>query len=628
LADALERGIDWLLGRQAPEGWWSGELETNVTMTAEQILLYRFLGVDVEPVRDGAIAHILGTQREDGSWALYHDGPADLSTTIEAYVALKVLGVDGAGEPMQRALRVIRHMGGLAQARVFTKIWLALFGVYPWDGVPSLPPEMIYFPLWMPFNIYDFACWARGTVAPLTIVVSKRPVRPLGVDVREVINPGTEGAMHHVPGSGWMWWLDGVLKLYERVADNSLRAAAMHKVTEWIARRQEADGSWGGIQPPWVYSLIALDLMGYGLDHPIVRKGLRGFDRFVINDGGGWRVQACMSPVWDTAWALRALALAGVRPDHPAMRRAVDWLLREQIAADAPGDWRMRSHFRGGNGWAFEFDNDAYPDIDDTAVVVLALIDAGEPEVVRQAVASGTDWTLAMRSKNGAWAAFDRDNTRELLYRMPFADFGALIDPPTEDVTAHVAEMLAFLGRDMHDRDVVSAVEYLRATQRSDGSWWGRWGVNFIYGTWCAISALGALQSGQDIMERGAAWLISKQNADGGWGESCHSYVDESFAGVGASTASQTAWAVNALQIAGLGDQAATQRGLAYLKETQTHDGTWEEPHFTGTGFPRDFYLNYHLYRHVFPLMALATERRDSIEFDTRETDGRELHLR
>ena len=326
MADALERGIDWLLAQQAPEGWWSGELETNVTMTAEQILLYRFLGIDVEPIRDGAIAHMLGCQREDGSWALYYDGPADVSTTIEAYVALKVLGVDAGREPMQRALRVIRRMGGLAQARVFTKIWLALFGVYPWDGIPSLPPEMIYFPLWMPFNVYDFACWARGTVAPLTIVVSKRPVRPLGVEVDEVINPGTQRAMHHVPGSGWMWWLDAALKFYDRFSKNRLRAAAMRKVTEWIVQRQEADGSWGGIQPPWVYSLIALDLMGYGLDHPIVRKGLGGFHRFIINDREGWRVQACMSPVWDTAWALRALSLAGLKHDHPAMQRAVRWL--------------------------------------------------------------------------------------------------------------------------------------------------------------------------------------------------------------------------------------------------------------------------------------------------------------
>jgi squalene-hopene/tetraprenyl-beta-curcumene cyclase len=628
MSDALERSVDWLLQRQHPDGWWTGELETNVTMTAEQILLYRFLGIDVAPIRDRAIRHMLGCQRSDGSWALYYDGPADVSTTIEAYAALKVLGCDPQRAEMQRALAVIRRMGGLAQARVFTKIWLALFGVYPWDGIPSLPPEMIYFPLWMPFNVYDFACWARGTVAPLTIVVSKQPVRALGVDVREVINPGTEAAMHHVPGSGWMWWLDGVLKVYDRLGEQPLRTAAMHAMTDWIVERQEADGSWGGIQPPWVYSLIALDLMGFALDHAVMQKALKGFERFIIDDDEGWRLQACMSPVWDTAWALRALSLAGFTHEHPVMQRAVQWTLQEQIPENAPGDWRERSDFRGGNGWAFEFDNDAYPDIDDTAIVVLALLEAGEPSVVRAAIESGTAWTRAMRSKNGAWAAFDKDNTRELLYRMPFADFGALIDPPTEDVTAHVVEMLAALGFDRHDADIASGVDYLRATQRADGSWWGRWGVNFIYGTWCAISALGMLKSGADMMERGAAWLIAKQNADGGWGETCHSYADESFAGVGASTASQTAWAVNALQIAGQGNHPAAQSGLTYLKETQTRDGTWEEPYCTGTGFPRDFYLNYHLYRHLFPMMALATEKRDTIEFVPREVDRRELHLR
>jgi squalene-hopene/tetraprenyl-beta-curcumene cyclase len=627
MADATERAVQWLLNRQSAIGWWYGELETNVTMTAEQMLLYRFLGVDVEPMRDDAAKHILLNQREDGSWGLYYDAPADVSTTIEAYVALKVLGIDPQREEMQRALAVIHRMGGLANARVFTKIWMALFGVYPWDGIPSLPPEMIYFPLWMPFNIYDFACWARGTVGPLTIVVTKQPVRDLGVDVREIIVPGTEASMHRVPGSGWMWWLDKALKLYDRFTGNPLRESAMRTMTRWMIERQEADGSWGGIQPPWVYSLIALDLMGYTRDHPVVRKGFAGFDRFIINDEGGWRLQACMSPVWDTAWALRALALAGVPKDHPAMRGAVRWLLEEQIPDDAPGDWRERSTFTDGNGWAFEFDNDAYPDIDDTAVVVLSLIEAGEDETVRDAVRRGTVWTRAMRSKNGAWAAFDKDNTRELLYTMPFADFGALIDPPTEDVTAHVVEMLARLGCTLADDDVASGVEYLRRTQRADGSWWGRWGVNFIYGTWCAISALGMLGAGHEMIERGAAWLISKQNGDGGWGETCHSYEDESFAGVGPSTASQTAWAVNALQIAGMGNHEAAKRGLAYIKETQRPDGTWNEPYYSGTGFPRDFYLNYHLYRHVFPLMALATEKRE-LEFLTRETDGRRLHLR
>jgi squalene-hopene/tetraprenyl-beta-curcumene cyclase len=608
--DALQRSIEWLLSRQHPNGWWTGELETNVTMTAEQILLFRFLGIETMPVAAGAIKHILRNQRADGSWALYYDGPADLSTTIEAYVALKVLGHPSDSEEMQRALALIDRLGGLLEARVFTKIWLALFGVYPWDGIPSLPPEIIYFPISMPFNVYDFSCWARGTVAPLTIVVSKRPVRELGIDVSEIVNPGTREQMHVVPGSGWMWWLDGALKAYDSISPNPLREDAMRRVAQWVVDRQEADGSWGGIQPPWVYSLIALDLMGYGLDHPVMQLGIKGFERFTIEDDEGWRFQACQSPVWDTAWALRALALAGFKHSDSVMQRAVQWILDEQIPSDAPGDWREKCDLRGANGWAFEFDNDAYPDIDDTAVVVLSLIEAGDRRVVADAVKSGTDWTLAMRSKNGAWAAFDKDNTRELLYRMPFADFGALIDPPTEDVTAHVLEMLAVLGRGLDDPYVARGLQYLRATQRPDGSWWGRWGINFVYGTWCVISALGALGTGRDMIDRAVEWLLSKQNTDGGWGETAHSYVDESFAGVGASTASQTAWAVNALQIAGRGSHPATQRGLAYLKETQSPDGTWNEPYFTGTGFPRDFYLNYHLYRHLFPMMALATDIR------------------
>jgi len=610
VSDALQRSVDWLLASQSPQGWWTDELETNVTMTAEHVLLYRFLGLDLDAIRSGASEHILRNQREDGSWALYYDGPADLSTTVEAYVALKVLGADPKGDPMRRALTVIHRLGGLTQARVFTKIWMALFGIYPWDGIPSLPPEIIYFPPSIPFNVYDFACWARGTVAPLTIVVSKRPIRPLGIDVSEIVNAGSQRIMHHVPGSGWMWWLDKLLKVYDRVRPNPLRADAMRRVARWVVERQEADGSWGGIQPPWVYSLIALSVMGYGLDHPVMRKGIGGFDRFIIHDDEGWRFQACMSPVWDTAWAVRALALAGLPREHPAMHRAIEWILQEQIPAGAPGDWRVKCDFTAGNGWAFEFDNDAYPDIDDTAIVVLSLIEGGEPRRVRSAVESGTEWTLAMRSRNGAWAAFDRDNTRELLYRMPFADFGALIDPPTEDVTAHMLEMMAALGYDERNPYLASGLDYLRRTQRADGSWWGRWGVNFVYGTWSAISALGALKTGSDMIERGAAWLISKQNSDGGWGESCRSYDDESFAGVGESTPSQTAWAVNALQIAGLWDHRAAQRGLDFLRERQRSDGTWDERAFTGTGFPRDFYLNYHLYRHLFPVFALATDRQ------------------
>ncbi len=610
MPDALERAVTWLLENQHPDGWWTDELETNVTMTAEHVLLMRFLGISLDPIREGAVKHILHHQRGDGSWALYYDGPADLSTTLEAYVALKLLGVDPGSDEMQRALRVIETLGGLAHARVFTKIWMALFGVYPWDGIPTMPPEIVHFPPWMPFNLYDFSCWARGTVGPLCIVIARRPVRELGIDVSEVINPGTHHLMHKVPGTGWLWWVDKILKLYEASPFKPTRERAVKAMTKWIVDRQEADGSWGGIQPPWVYSLIALNLEGYGLDHPVMQKGLHGMERFSFQDETGWRFQACMSPVWDTAWAIRALYQAGLRSDHPAMQRAVQWMLKEQIAADQWGDWQVRCKGVANGGWAFEFDNDIYPDVDDTAVIVCSLLEGGSGDAVRDSIDRAVQWTLAMQSSNGAWAAFDRDNTSEILYSMPFSDFGAMIDPPSEDVTAHVLEMLAMLGRDESDPFVASGLKYLRDTQKPSGAWFGRWGVNYIYGTWCVVSALAQLRTDKERIARAVEWMISKQNADGGWGESCHSYDDETFAGIGASTPSQTAWAVMTLQWAGVGNHPAAQRGLDFIRERQRPDGTWDEPYCTGTGFPRDFYLNYHMYRHLFPTMTLAMDAR------------------
>lgn len=608
--DHVDRAVQWLLERQAPEGWWTGELETNVTMTAEHVMLLRFLGITLDGIRDGAARHILGEQRADGSWALYYDGPADLSTTIESYVALKLLGIDPRSDPMRRAFATIHRLGGLTEARVFTKIWMAIFGVYPWEGVPSLPPEIVFFPPSMPFNLYDFSCWARGTIAPLTIVVSRRPVRPLGIDVSELFVDGTEKRKRVVPGSGWMWWLDQALKFYDALPVQPKRELAYRRVVDWIVERQELDGSWGGIQPPWVYSLIALSVEGFAIDHPVMRKGLDGMERFVIDDERGWRFQACMSPVWDVAWAIRALRVAGLPREHPALRKAARWMLGEQIAADQWGDWQVRCKGVANGGWAFEFDNDIYPDIDDTAVIVCSLIEGAErgPDV-ENAISRACDWTLAMRSSNGAWAAFDRDNTNELVYRMPFADFGALIDPPTEDVTAHVLEMLGQLGRGVDDPYVATGLAYLRKTQKPSGSWFGRWGVNYVYGTWCVISALVALRTGEDMIDRAVGWLLRVQNPDGGWGETCHSYVDESFAGVGDSTPSQTGWATNALQLAGQGRHPAVRRGLEFLRQRQRPDGTWDEPYHTGTGFPRDFYINYHLYRHLFPLVALAFDR-------------------
>ncbi len=604
----VTQAVDWLLERQNPDGWWFGELETNVTMTAEHVLLMRFLGVSVEPIREGAISHILRNQREDGSWALYYEAPADLSTTIEAYAALKVLGMSPEAEPMHKALRVIQHLGGAARARVFTKIWLALFGKYPWDGIPTMPPEMVFLPPSIPFNLYDYACWARGTVAPLAIVISHRPLRDLGVPLNEIVVEGTEAEMHRVQGSGFFWWLDRLLKLYEHSPIKPAREKARKKLAQWIVDRQEADGGWGGIQPPWVYSLIALNLEGMSIEHPVMHKGIMGLDGFALRDeGNGWRLQACMSPVWDTAWAILALRAAGVPRSHPAIRAAVKWLLDEQISGG--GDWQIRCPgVTECGGWAFEFQNDIYPDIDDTALVVLALLSGGEEDDVRDAVERARAWVLAMRSSNGAWAAFDRDNYRELLYRLPFADFGAFIDPPTEDVTAHVLEMLAGLGSDERDPAVASGLAYLRAMQKRGGNWFGRWGVNHIYGTWCTIMALAALHTGDDMVARAIDWLVTRQNRDGGWGETCHTYVDETFAGVGNSTPSQTAWAVLSFQVAGLHAHPACVRGVRYLREHQNDDGTWPEPFYTGTGFPRDFYINYHLYRHLFPMMALGND--------------------
>ncbi len=593
-----------LLDLQDARGWWSGELETNVTMTAEHVLLLAFLGLPQDGVRGGAIRHLLDSQRDDGSWGLYHDGPADLSTTIEAYVALRVLGVDSSRAEIRSALRVILEQGGVAHARVFTKIWLALFGAYPWEGVPSMPPELVWLPPSVPLNLYDYACWARGTIAPLLIVISRRPRRPLPFSLSELVLPGTEWRLRRVDATGPFAWVDRLQKQYERLRFHPGRDASRRRLVGWIRERQEADGSWGGIQPPWVYSLIALHLEGMPPEHPVMRRGLEGLNRFAIDDDAGWRLQACMSPVWDTALAVLALRRAGVSADAAPVRRAVDWLLEEQILGG--GDWQVRCPAGvDGGGWAFEFDNDIYPDIDDTAVVVLALLEAEQTPEVLAAIERARRWVEAMRSSSGAWAAFDRDNVRQVVYSLPFADFGAMLDPPSEDVTAHAVEMLCALGVRPQSELVAPGIAYLRTAQKAQGSWFGRWGVNHLYGTWCVLSALAPLHVDDQAVARAVAWTAQAQNGDGGWGETCLSYRDESFAGAGDSTASQTAWAMLALQAGGSPHSTAANAGAHHLIDRQS-GGTWGEPQHTGTGFPGDFYINYHLYRHVFPLMALA----------------------
>jgi squalene-hopene/tetraprenyl-beta-curcumene cyclase len=598
---ALDRAVGRLLALQHPDGWWKGLLETNVTIDAEDLFLREFLGVRDDGDTAATAAWIRSKQRDDGTWANFFGGPPDLSTTVEAYAALRLAGDPADAEHMRRAREHVLASGGVERTRVFTKIWLALFGLWPWSRVPVIPPELIFLPPWFPLNVYDFACWARQTVVALTVVSHFRPVRAVAFDLQELRSGGPDRS-REPDGIGRAFIaLDRLLHRYERLPAKPLRRTALRRVERWILERQEADGCWGGIQPPWVYSLIALRLLGRPLDDPAVARGLAAFDRFTVRQHGMRWIEACQSPVWDTCLAVSALADAGLPPDHEALQRAARWLLREEIAQR--GDWAVRRPGLPAGGWAFEFDNDWYPDVDDTAEVVLALRRTERTPELDAAAKRGVAWTLGMESKAGGWGAFDADNVRGLMRKLPFCDFGEVIDPPSADVTAHVVELLAGEGL-----DTKSGVEWLLREQEADGSWFGRWGANYVYGTGHVLPALVAagLPPDHAAIRRGAAWLEGVQNDDGGWGEDLRSYDDAAWSGRGESTASQTAWALWGLHAAGEADGDAARRGVEFLVRTQRDDGGWDEPWYTGTGFPRAFYINYHLYRLIFPVSALG----------------------
>ncbi len=513
---ALVRARDHLISLQHPDGWWKGELQTNVTMDAEDLMLREFLGIRDLARTERCAAWIRSQQDADGSWSKFQGGPGDLSTTLEAYVALRLAGDAKEAEHMRAAAAFARAAGGPERARVFTHIWLALFGAWPWERVPALAAEMVLLPSWAPLNPYDFACWARQTIVALSVVISYRPRRPLPFSLEELSVPDEWSPPKGASTAGRaLVALDRLLHVYQRRPVPRLRELALARAERWIIGRQEADGSWGGIQPPWVYSLIALHLRGYALEHPLMRRGLDGLESFTIEEGNVRRLEACQSPVWDTALALVALADSGVAGDDPAVVRAAQWLLDQQILAR--GDWAVKRPELEPGGWAFEFANANYPDIDDTAEVVLALgrVQHPDAERVRRAVERGARWVEGMQSSDGGWGAFDADNRRAIVRDLPFCDFGEVIDPPSADVTAHAIEMLAALGR-RNPR----GLDWLLAAQEEDGSWFGRWGVNHVYGTGAAVPALIAagIPAGDERIRRAVRWLEARQNPDGGWG--------------------------------------------------------------------------------------------------------------
>jgi squalene-hopene/tetraprenyl-beta-curcumene cyclase len=615
VADCIWRGQSHLLSLQDPEeGFWWAELEANVTLTAEYIMLHKILGTDAARVIQKAARYILDHQTENGSWELYYGDGGDLSTSVEAYLALKMAGLDVGSEEMLRAREFILDRGGVTRCRAFTKIHLALFGAYDWAGTPTLPAWFMLLPSWFPFNIYEMASWARSSTVPFIVVLDQKPEfgTDLGVDVDELYAEGRSNARLALPDDGSMLSkffiaADSFFKLCESAGLVPFRQLAVQRAERWIIQRQEPSGDWAGIIPAMLNSMLALHCLGYSIDHPIMQRGLEAMERFGIEEGSSFRVQPCVSPVWDTALAMIGLVDSGLPRDSKPMRKAKDWLLSKQILKY--GDWAIKNRRGKPGGWAFEFDNDNYPDVDDTAAVVCALLRA-EPldGVCQESIKAGVEWILSMQSKNGGWGAFDVDNTKDILNRIPYGDLKAMIDPPTADLTGRVLEMLGRLRYPVDPGVVSRAIKFLQSEQEPEGCWYGRWGVNYIYGTGLVLGGLKHIgyDMSQPWVRKASDWIRSVQNPDGGWGESCETYKNPSLKGRGLSTPSQTAWALSGLMEAGDYESDSITRGVEYLVIRQNRDGSWPEPDFTGTGFPAHFFINYHLYRNTFPLTALG----------------------
>ena len=621
LGSALRKARSHLLKEQDKrEGFWVGELEGDVALTAEYMMLMNFIDrVDVVKQKKAA-KYLVKTQQKDGGWNIYYKGPSDISVSVKCYFALKLAGYSKEEPFMKKARDCILNMGGIMESNTFTKIYLAIFGQFDWQGIPALPIEVILLPNSFYFNIYEFSYWSRCIVVPLGIIMAMKPKHSVGgnaaldelyVIPRNKVSYRVARDQDKFSLKNVFINIDSVLRRYEKNPFRPLRKLAIEKAEKWILQRLEKSGGLGAIWPAMVNSVIAMKCLGYRDEHPDYRRALLEIEKLEVHDKETLHMQPCVSPVWDTPWSIMALSESGLSNDHPALIKAGQWLLSKEVKSF--GDWSLKNPVEEPSGWYFQFANEFYPDSDDTTVVLMALllIDLPDKYKKREAILRGFKWLLGMQCRDGGWGSFDRDNNKEILNRIPFADWNALLDPSTGDLTARVLDLMAGLGYDKDYPPAGKAIEFLKKEQEEDGSWFGRWGVNYIYGTWSALSGLHLIKEDmtQDYVRKAASWLKSVQNRDGGWGETIKSYWNESFKAIGKSTASQTSWAILGLLCTDERDSESVKNGIRFLTETQNEDGTWDEEEFTGTGFPKVFYLRYHMYRSYFPLLALSRYR-------------------
>jgi squalene-hopene/tetraprenyl-beta-curcumene cyclase len=637
VAQGLSSARDHLFSLQHEDGYWCGELEADTTLESDYVAIHTLLGTGNRSRMVRAVPEIIRHQNADGGWPIYAGGPSNISASVKAYFALKLMGMSPDHPVLERARSRILSMGGVTECNTFTKIYLCFLGQYDWDAVPAIPPEIVLFPNWFWFNIYEISSWSRAILVPLSICYAKKPFKKLPAEmcIDEIFVGGRHGRhLHlrwtekHITWRNFFLVLNTLVHFCERFHIRPLRKLALRRAEKWMLQRFEKSDGLGAIYPGILNSIIALKCLGYSNDDPQVIRALDEFEKLGIEEPGEpghaeptFCMQPCMSPVWDTAYAMFALGEAGVSRTDPRMVKSADWILSKEVRNK--GDWSVKVPNVQPGGWYFEFNNEFYPDVDDSAMVLLGLNKVDNPreryqhEVAQRAI----DWIFAMQCKNGGWASFDKDNTRMVFQHIPFADHNAMLDPPTVDITGRVLEMLAIYGFTKDDPRVKKAISFILSEQEADGSWFGRWGVNYIYGTMLVLRSLQAMgvDHHEPYIQQGAEWLRMVQNADGGWGETCGSYDDPTTRGIGPSTPSQTAWAIMGLLAAGDTRSESVQRGILYLLETQRKDGSWAEDQYTGTGFPRVFYLAYHLYRDYFPLIALANYQR---EFAALEREG------